>query len=68
MEKIILNVPAIHCDHCVHTIKIELGQVNGVEDVQIDGQNKVVNVSFSPPATVEEIRDLLIEINYPPEE
>jgi copper ion binding protein len=62
------NVPSIHCQHCVHTIEMELSDLEGVEKVKADLDSKKVQVEFHEPATVEKITDTLKEINYPPEE
>jgi copper chaperone CopZ len=68
MEKLILNIPAIHCGHCAHTIKMELSDLEGVFSVDVDTEKKEILVAFGPPANEKEIRDLLVEINYPAEE
>ena len=68
MENIQLSIPAIHCGHCVHTIKMELSDLDGVRSVDIDEANKVASISFGPPATEQAIKDVLVEINYPAEE
>ena len=62
------NVPSIHCQHCVHTIEMELGDLDGVKSVKGDLDSKKVVVEFDQPATVESITGTLKEINYPPEE
>jgi len=67
MKNISYKVPAIHCNHCTHTIKMELSEINGVESVYVDVIKKEIAVTFEPPASQQKIRDLLIEINYPPE-
>ena len=67
MKNISYKVPAIHCNHCAHTIKMELSEINGIESVQVDVNKKEITVTFEPPASEQKIRDLLIEINYPPE-
>ena len=68
MLKISYTVPGIHCGHCVRTIKMELSELAGVEKVIADAQTKVVEISYMPPADEQKIKDLLTEINYPPEE
>lgn len=68
MEKIILKIPAIHCQHCVHTIEMELAELEGVTSVKADQETKTVDIEFYPPATRELIAGTLKEINYPPEE
>lgn len=67
MEKISVNVPAIHCSHCAHTIKMELSELPGIKSIEVDVDKKEINATYEQPATEQKIRDLLIEINYPPE-
>ena len=67
MKNISYKVPAIHCSHCAYTIKMELSEFKGIESVQVDVNKKEITVTFDPPASEQKIRDLLIEINYPPE-
>ena len=62
------SVPSIHCEHCVHTIEMELGDLKGVKRAKADLAKKTVQVEFEEPATTELISDTLREINYPPEE
>ena len=62
------NIPTISCQHCVHTIKMELSEMQGIEEVKPDADLKSVEVVFQDPATEELIIDLLTEINYPVEE
>ena len=65
MKNILYKVPAIHCGHCAHTIKMELTEFDGVESVQVDVNKKEITVTFEPPASEQKIKDLLVEINYP---
>ncbi len=65
MNTVIYNVPKIHCDHCLHTIEMELGDVPGVEAVKASLNDKKVMVRFSEPATDEKLKSVLTEINYP---
>lgn len=59
-------VPNISCNHCVHTVKTELGELTGVQSVAADAQTKQVTVAWNEPATWEKIETLLKEINYAP--
>jgi copper chaperone CopZ len=52
--------------HCVHTIKMEVGDLEGVQSVDADEASKEVVVAFDPPATEDSIVALLKEINYAP--
>ena len=67
MEKLRLNIPNVHCNHCVHTIKMELSDLEGVNTVDVDIDQKEITIAFDQPANEQMIRDLLIEINYPPD-
>lgn len=67
MTEIKLKIPAISCGHCVHTIKMELGELDGVKKVEGDPASKEISVQFEAPATLEAIEALLVEINYPPQ-
>lgn len=60
------EVPNISCGHCVMTIKNELGELAGVSQVQADQTTRMVTVEWDSPATWEQIKALLTEINYPP--
>jgi len=67
MSKVTYSVPAIHCQHCVHTIEMELGELDGVETVKADFNAKTVEVEFDEPASEDLIIGTLREIEYPPE-
>ena len=41
------SVPAIHCAHCASSIREEISEVEGVDDVVVDLQAKLVTVSGS---------------------
>jgi copper chaperone len=60
------RVPNITCNHCVMTIKRELGELEGVASVTGDVETKTITVKWEPPATWDDIQSLLTEINYPP--
>ena len=44
-ETVTYTVPAIHCDHCAMSIREEVSEVEGVEEVAVDLEAKVVTVS-----------------------
>jgi copper chaperone len=44
-ETVTYNVPAIHCAHCALSIREEVSEVDGVEDVSVDLETKLVTVS-----------------------
>jgi copper chaperone len=62
------KVPNISCGHCVMTIEREVRDLEGVVSVKADEASKMVTVEWNePPASWDGIRELLEEINYPPE-
>ncbi|HUV16239.1 MAG TPA: heavy-metal-associated domain-containing protein [Pelolinea sp.] len=67
MTKVTYSVPAIHCGHCVHTINMEISELEGVNGVIADLDSKTVEIDFNPPASEELLIGTLKEINYPPE-
>jgi copper chaperone CopZ len=46
-ETINYTVPAIHCAHCAMSIREEVGEVEGVQDVDVDLDTKVVTIRGS---------------------
>ena len=44
-ESVTYTVPAIHCAHCALSIREEVSEVDGVDDVAVDLESKLVTVS-----------------------
>jgi copper chaperone CopZ len=68
MEKTSLTVPNISCGHCVASIKKELSEMDGVKSVEGDPETKEITVEWDAPASLDGIRSMLKEINYPADE
>jgi copper chaperone len=66
MESKTFTVPNISCGHCVHTVEMEVGEIAGVSHVKADQASKQVVVQWDAPATWEQIKNTLVEINYSP--
>lgn len=66
MEKTI-RIPGISCMHCLATIHRELEDF-GVEVVHSELATKSVTIRWHATLSWLAIRDLLVEIGYPPEE
>jgi len=43
-QTVAYSVPAIHCAHCAMSIREEVSEVEGVEDVAVDLDSKVVTI------------------------
>jgi copper chaperone CopZ len=65
MTTVKYTVPNISCGHCVHTIQMEVADLEGVQSVKADQESQVVEITFDNPATEDGIKALLAEINYP---
>jgi len=65
MTTVKYSVPNISCGHCVHTIQVEVSDLEGVQSVSADQTSQVVEITFGDPATEDGIKALLAEINYP---
>lgn len=65
MKNVTYTIPNISCGHCVHTIQMEVGELAGVQSVVADQNLKTVTIGFDDPATENQIKSLLQEINYP---
>ena len=44
-ETVTYSVPAIHCAHCAQSIQEEVSEVEGVDDVAVDIDTKVVTIT-----------------------
>jgi copper chaperone CopZ len=66
MQTITYTIPNISCGHCIHTIETEVSEIAGVKSVEGDQNSKKVTIIFDNPANEIQIKELLKEIDYPP--
>jgi len=59
------SIPNISCGHCTGSIKNELGELEGVTQVEGNIEGKSVTVEWKALMTREKIVETLKEINYP---
>ncbi len=62
-ETVVYNVPSIHCAHCAMSIREEVSEVDGVEDVAVDLDTKLVTVRGRPLDDVA-LRAAIAEAGY----
>lgn len=43
--QLVLQVPDMTCDHCVHAVTTEIAKIDGVTDVRVDLDTKRVEVA-----------------------
>jgi copper chaperone len=67
MSNLVYTIPNINCNHCVHTIKMEISEIAGIKSVDGDPTTKQITISYEPPATEEKIISVLKDINYAPQ-
>jgi copper chaperone len=65
MKTVEYHVPAIHCKHCVATIKREVSELQGVSAVEASLESKNVQISFEAPANEQVIEKFMNELGYP---
>jgi copper chaperone len=63
MDELSYVVPGVSCEHCRHAIASEVGRVPGVDDVQVDLEQKVVVVRGTALADAE-VRAAIDEAGY----
>jgi copper chaperone CopZ len=68
MESKTFQVPNIGCDGCVRTIKSEVADLAGVTSVDASKDTKQVTVQWQAPASWDQIKSKLVEIDYAPAE
>lgn len=66
MEHMVLTIPSIHCHHCARTIRMEAGELAGVNSVEVDVARKIATINFEEPASPGKIREFLADLGYPP--
>ena len=62
-----LNVTGMTCHHCVSSVKEELGEIDGVSNIDValnTGGTSVVTFDADASVTDEQIRDAIDEAGY----
>lgn len=58
------RVPDASCEHCVRAIRTELTAINGVQQVDVNLDTKIVTVRTAPSVSDEQILAGLDEAGY----
>lgn len=68
MQKVVLDVPEISCDHCSQAITKALEPQTGVRAVRVDVPMQQVHLEFDESAlSLERVKEILAEEEYPVE-
>jgi copper chaperone len=62
-ETVTYTVPAIHCAHCAMSIREEVSEVEGVEEIDVDLDTKIVTVNGTDLDDVA-LRAAIVEAGY----
>ena len=60
-----LHISDISCNHCINTIKDELGEMPGVISISGDVAAKTITINWQQPASLNDILTVLEDIGYP---
>lgn len=63
MEKTII-IEGMSCSHCTNRVKESLQQMNGVESVEMNLEEKSAKITISNPISEEEIKKQIEEAGY----
>jgi copper chaperone len=58
------TVAGMTCQHCVNSVKEEVGQLDGVSTVDVDLESGRVTVTSDAPLEVARVRDAVEEAGY----
>ena len=60
-----ISVPGISCDHCKMSIEQAVGELPGVDTVEVDISARTVDLNFDEAAVgLEQIIDAIEEVGY----
>jgi copper chaperone len=62
-ETVTYSVPGIHCEHCGMSIREEVSEVEGVDEVAVDLDSKLVTVT-GQGLDDEALRAAIVEAGY----
>lgn len=65
MERVVLNVEGMSCEHCVNAVKNALGELVGVSHTDVSLEAKTVTVEYdADKVSIENIRDAIEDEGY----
>lgn len=59
-----IKVSGMHCAHCVEKVKRFVGEVSGVGEICVDLEGGIVAVAFESPATLEAIKEAILDSGF----
>lgn len=59
-----IKVSGMHCSHCVDKITRFVSEVEGVSEVRVDLEARIVRVDYESPATLEAIKEAILDSGF----
>ncbi|WP_104742029.1 copper-binding metallochaperone CopP [Helicobacter ailurogastricus] len=60
----VLKVRGMTCDHCVDKIEKFIGELEGIEHIEVNLDKQEVAVTFNAPATKAQIEEAILDAGY----
>ncbi|EFX42021.1 copper ion binding protein CopP [Helicobacter suis HS5] len=64
MQEISLKVTGMTCQHCVDKIEKFVGELEGVNKIDVSLEKQQVVVAFENPANLEAIKEAILDAGY----
>jgi len=65
VQKVRLDIPNISCDDCKKRIEAALGDIDGIQAVNVDVPDGYADATFDPAdVTIEKIETVLVGVGY----
>jgi copper chaperone CopZ len=64
MKSMTLQSADIHCDACAYSIRNTVGNLPGVQSVNVDVAGQTVEVSYGEPANDRQIRETMADAGF----
>lgn len=58
------KVSAMTCNHCVNKIKQFVGEIEGVTNIDINLDTKIIKVDFNAPASIDLIKEAILDSGF----
>lgn len=59
-----IKVCGMHCNHCVDKITRFVSEIEGVSEVRVDLDARIVCVDFESPASLESIKEAILDSGF----
>jgi copper chaperone len=65
MEKSVIKVDGMSCDHCVMTVKKAVTSLPGIDSVDVNLESGLVTIEYTPAqSSLDSIKNAIVEKGY----